>query len=113
MTLTPHDVKKMRTKGIHMELSGNDEFYRYTFSDFNTASQAINDKDRLRKTFQNTPLIGKDASDKGLALISVGSTYDCNHMDNFIKSDINKRQSHQPEIEIQNQKKQGRRLVSK
>ena len=87
-----------------MEQSGDDEFYRYTFSDFNTASQAVNDKDILRKTFQNTSLIGKDASDKGLALINVGSTYDCNHMDKFIKSEINERQSRQPEIEIQNQK---------
>jgi len=92
MTLTPSDVKKFRTKGIHLQQSDNsNEFYRYTFSDFHTANHAVNDKDILRKTFHNTPLIGKDASDKGLALISVGSTYDCVHMDNFIKSEINQR----------------------
>jgi hypothetical protein len=59
----------------------NFDIYRFTFSDFNQASQAVNDKSTMLKTFNNTPLIGKDASDKGRKLISTGSTFDCKHLD--------------------------------
>lgn len=55
----------------------NFDLYRFTFSDFNTANKAVNDKRVMLNTFNNTPLIGKDASEKGLKLITTGSTYDC------------------------------------
>ena len=42
---------------------------------------------------KSTPLVGNDASEKGRKLYLRGTTWDANHMDRFINSDINKRLS--------------------
>lgn len=91
MSLSKKQVEVYRRKGIHLLKNDTDleKDLRYTFSDFHTAKQAVNDKAKMMHTFYNTPVIGKDASTKGIGGMITGQTYDCKHLDSFVKSTSN------------------------
>ena len=70
-------------------IDGND--LRHTFSDFNTVK--AKGKTSLKHELNNIPVIGEEASTKGILKLISGSKYDCNHLDKFLNSNLNNKVS--------------------
>ena len=71
MSLTKSQINNFRSKGIHMSenIDGND--LRHTFSDFNTVK--AKGKTSLKHELNNIPVIGEEASTKGILKLISGS----------------------------------------
>lgn len=99
MSISKTQLKSNRIQGIHFsEVSEKDQDLVYSYSDFYTNGLAA-----AVDTVKKTPLVGPDASDLGPKLYMRGTTWDANHMDRFINSNVNKRLSYTPiKVSMQN-----------
>jgi len=95
LQLNNDELTSYRRKGIHFSHLGGGAHpdLIYNFSNFerpNTKTiSALTKRERYLRVLKSIPLVGPDASSKGIGLYHQGHRFDAAHLDSFIKAPLN------------------------